>query len=289
MKDTHLINIDGHTMAATSYNQDKDSIPVIFIHGLTGAIDFWETVQIPYVNECCRWYSLSLPGHHPAAFASRFKSSEFNDDTIADLTYAAIQELVGDQKFVLIGISAGGYMALNVASKYPDATYALACIDGFAVGDWIRKSSPVRTRLVFPPLVKILHLILIRSEKVYLKECYNNIYSLENARQNISDVDCLILKNFSSYKNLSARDITYYARRLWTVDIRHRLSNITCPTLLIHGDQDAIVPYEQGKRVLEYLPDAEFVTLEGIGHVPMWEDPAAFEEVFVQWLKKVMP
>ena len=288
MQNIRLLEVDGHTMAALVYNEHQQTRPIIFIHGLAGAIDFWEHVQITYVQRNCRWYSVSLPGHFPATLSTNLKYRDFNDDTTADMTFNAIHELVGDEPFVLVGISAGAYMALNVASKYPDTVHALACIDGFAAGDWIRRKSPVRTRLVFPLLVKLLHMFIMRNQRAYLRECYNNVGSVENARQNISDLDTLILKNFPSYQQLSARDLTYYARQLWKVDISHRLSNIACPTLLVHGDCDGIVPYAQGQQIFNFIPHAEFITLQGLGHVPMWENPPVFEDIFTPWLEKVL-
>lgn len=45
-----------------------------------------------------------------------------------------------------------------------------------------------------------------------------------------------------------------------------RLSEITTPTLVIHGTEDAILPYDHGQALADGIPGANFMTLEGVGH-----------------------
>lgn len=46
---------------------------------------------------------------------------------------------------------------------------------------------------------------------------------------------------------------------------------ITCSTLILHGDQDTIVPHECGKELSELFPKLhKFVTLEGCDHNNIW-------------------
>lgn len=73
-----------------------------------------------------------------------------------------------------------------------------------------------------------------------------------------------------------------------------RLGQIKCPVLILHGQQDWIVPYHLGRRVYEvavesreenpYLGRVEFVDCGNSGHKSNWESPQAREAVkqFVQ-------
>ena len=45
-----------------------------------------------------------------------------------------------------------------------------------------------------------------------------------------------------------------------------RLSEIDIPTLVIHGTEDAILPYDHGEALAEGIKNAELMTLEGVGH-----------------------
>ena len=45
-----------------------------------------------------------------------------------------------------------------------------------------------------------------------------------------------------------------------------RLSEIEIPTLVIHGTEDAILPYDHGQALAEGIKNSELMTLEGVGH-----------------------
>ena len=45
-----------------------------------------------------------------------------------------------------------------------------------------------------------------------------------------------------------------------------RLSEIEIPTLVIHGTEDAILPYDHGKALADGIKNSELMTLEGVGH-----------------------
>ena len=107
MQDPQLLNIHGHTLAALSYNDDIDSIPIVFIHGFTANIAFWARLQVPRVAERFHWYSLSLPGHYPALFPEHFRDADLTPELFPRLLLPAIQELVGTQPVILAGHSTG--------------------------------------------------------------------------------------------------------------------------------------------------------------------------------------
>jgi class 3 adenylate cyclase len=51
-------------------------------------------------------------------------------------------------------------------------------------------------------------------------------------------------------------------------DVRHRLAEITVPTLVIHRRDNRFVPIARGRYVADHIPDARFVELEGDDHAP---------------------
>jgi pimeloyl-ACP methyl ester carboxylesterase len=52
------------------------------------------------------------------------------------------------------------------------------------------------------------------------------------------------------------------------------LARITAPTLLLWGEQDAMIPVANAQDYLRALKDARLVTLPGVGHLPHEEAPA---------------
>jgi len=54
-------------------------------------------------------------------------------------------------------------------------------------------------------------------------------------------------------------------------DLMSHLSTTTFPVVLIHGNADVLIPIERAKEIKAVLPSAQFVELQGAGHMPMME------------------
>jgi pimeloyl-ACP methyl ester carboxylesterase len=56
-------------------------------------------------------------------------------------------------------------------------------------------------------------------------------------------------------------------------DTHERLGQISLPTLVIHGDVDRLLVYNNGRQIAALIPGSRFETLEGVGHMFWWEQP----------------
>jgi pimeloyl-ACP methyl ester carboxylesterase len=70
-------------------------------------------------------------------------------------------------------------------------------------------------------------------------------------------------------------------------DTLDRLHEISCPTLVVAGDQDIITSPRYGRIVADRIPGAEFVVLEGEAHQPFQESPEQFNELVTAFWSKV--
>lgn len=64
------------------------------------------------------------------------------------------------------------------------------------------------------------------------------------------------------------------------------LSQITCPTLVITGKDDALIAWENSQLLAEHIADSELVVLEPAGHVFWVEQPAQSREAILTFLQK---
>jgi len=62
------------------------------------------------------------------------------------------------------------------------------------------------------------------------------------------------------------------------------VEQIAAPALVVHGDQDLIVPVENGRRLAERLPRAEYIELAGRGHNLMFEEPETLARLTLDFL-----
>ncbi len=61
-----------------------------------------------------------------------------------------------------------------------------------------------------------------------------------------------------------------------SIDIRPRLNEIVCPTLILHGENDVVLPLKTAERLHEQIPHSSLKVIPGHGHSMNMEDPQAF-------------
>jgi pimeloyl-ACP methyl ester carboxylesterase len=76
--------------------------------------------------------------------------------------------------------------------------------------------------------------------------------------------------------------------RQWAAITQHdacdRLPNISAPTLAITGSEDELIPPENATVMVERIPVAQMISIDGGGHLFLIEQPKAFNEAIVGFL-----
>lgn len=71
--------------------------------------------------------------------------------------------------------------------------------------------------------------------------------------------------------------------------LRHQwqgfLHQIECPTFVIWGEDDHVVPVSVGRQINNELPRSRLNVIPGVGHVPMWEAPETFNRLVLDFLE----
>jgi 3-oxoadipate enol-lactonase len=65
-----------------------------------------------------------------------------------------------------------------------------------------------------------------------------------------------------------------------------RTVGITAPTLVVHGELDALVPPENGRIIAGRIPGAELAMIPGANHLLMTDQPEHVAQVLVGWLDR---
>ncbi len=63
-----------------------------------------------------------------------------------------------------------------------------------------------------------------------------------------------------------------------------RLSSISCPTLVLCGADDGMVPPENSRQIAERIPGARLELIPECGHLPMLEQPARIAELLLEFV-----
>jgi pimeloyl-ACP methyl ester carboxylesterase len=281
------IDIDGHRLVARVFNADKSSVPLIFLHGIGGSIDFWNAGQPEIVTSDYRWTALSLPGHYPATFPAGYTRADLSAASLTVVTAQAIRKLTNGEPAILVGHSTGGWLALCVAAHSPELVRSVVSVAGFAHGYW---TGVLRLRqmiaqwgLLGRGLFHVVGGFQTRTLTAFrdgLDELVTDHAAIQQSPMLADTLDSM----YASVRSLSMDTMFTWYSRMPHVDISDQLPHIQAPVLQIHGDRDRIVPYSQGQHIAETVPQAELLTLPGCGHMIPWEREADYQSALTRWL-----
>jgi len=254
---------------------EGDGPPIILLHGYADSADTWRRALDLLARRGQRALALDLPGFGRAA---PLRDDASILEQLGEFAAAAVR-LVGPGA-VVAGNSLGGVVALraaqaddlDLAGVMPVAPAGLDMPRWFAI---IERDPIVRTLLAAPiPLPEIVVRALVG-------QAYR---TLAFARPR--ELPAGVVASFTSHHRDRAALARYLAtgrRLLPELQDCFELSRIRCPVLLVWGERDRMVSHRGSQRVLDALPDTEYVLLPGCGHCPQVEEPERFVELLLEF------
>jgi pimeloyl-ACP methyl ester carboxylesterase len=70
----------------------------------------------------------------------------------------------------------------------------------------------------------------------------------------------------AGWRNTDWRAMRSYRLAIEGFDVRDRLEGLRIPTIVLHGTRDALFPADEGRRLAEGIPDADFRLVQGAAH-----------------------
>ena len=249
---------------------------VILIHGIGDAVETWES-NINVLGEHHRVYALDLVGFGRSDKPPIQPSLSFGAQFVSDF-----METQHIERASVIGNSMGGGISLQFAIQFPDKLEKLVVESGAALGKGVATffrlfSIPIVGELVSRPsrwgtawLLKQVAYdpALITDELV---ELYYHLASLPHAQ-----------KSFLTTLRVGVN--VFGQRPRFVRPIVDNLSNINCPTLIIWGQQDRIIPVAHAQVAKNGIPNAELHILDPCGHEPHFERPDDFNKLVLEFL-----
>ena len=194
------------------------------------------------------------------------------EDDAADL--GAIRRALGIRQWNVLGHSWGGGVAMLGVAADPAGTRRLVTVDAVGpTGEWI----PILRRNALEKLTGEFRNRLARIDEASLTSSDPEIHAEQTqAIYPAWFVDSDMPARFSLPKKLNQTGSSVLARlRARHYDWRRELSNISVPTLVIHGELDPL-PVETSKQLATAIPLAKHVVIPAAGHMPFWEAPDVF-------------
>lgn len=195
-----------------------------------------------------------------------------SDWTVKDLGFEAFVEdleVVADklqlQRFPLLGISQGAAVCIEYAVRLPERVSGLILLGSYAAG-WRHINCP--EELARREAVRALTEVGWGTDN----PAYRHIFS----RTFMPDAKPEELNWFDEFQRLttSARNAACFQDAFGDIDVRHRLSSVRAPTIVLHSRGDQRIPLAVGRAVAAGIPNARFVPLESSNHVLVSYEPA---------------
>lgn len=186
-------------------------------------------------------------------------------DRIETLAVSALAGAAGngDAPLVLVGLSMGGIVAMECLRAAPERVAAVVLMDTNPLAE-----GPERRRLRPPQIERALGGELDR----ILVEEMKPLYLAPENRDDESILSLVLTMARELGPVVFARQSrALMARRDYTATLRAWRG----PTLILHGEHDALCPPERHELMHELVEDSELVSIAGAGHLPTLEAPAA--------------
>jgi 3-oxoadipate enol-lactonase len=172
------------------------------------------------------------------------------------------------------GLSMGGMIAQELAIRFPDR------VRGLVLGG----TTPGGPRAARPT---VRELVALGGTVAGSRELGGALFSPEFRREHPEQVRAL-LRYFARHRPTSRGALSHLGATIYH-DTVSRLGRIRAPTLVMHGDRDAMAPLANARLLAERIPDAELAIIGGAGHAYALERPEESYAALAGWMDRREP
>jgi pimeloyl-ACP methyl ester carboxylesterase len=261
--DAYLRAVTGIFRSPLHWERTGAGPPVLLIMGLglSGGA-WWRTV--PVLSRRLQVLTFDNRG----VGRSRSLQLAYTTEAMAD-DAVSVLDLAGVKRVHVYGISLGGMVAQQLALRHPSRVRSLVLGATHAGG-------PHMHRPDIDVMGFLWERLLLPSEDAAWRSVplnYSERCRAEHPERIAEDVAQRLAHPFSE----QAYRAQLFAAALH--DCYDQLNRIRVPTLVVHGDDDRMVPVQNGRMIAERIPGAELLELSDTGHLYPTEAPHVDEEI----------
>jgi pimeloyl-ACP methyl ester carboxylesterase len=253
-----------------------DGPPLLFIHGLGGNWTAW-LENLPAFAVGHRVLAIDLPGFG----GSPVPRTGISIAGYADLVvrFRSALEL---SSVTMFGSSLGGWVAAELAQRAPEWLSGLVLVDAAGIvptrGERWKALSLMEGAALMAPLAPRFRRSVASRRKL---RAMSLRYTIDSPAELAAD---LVYMALPAAPDPGFRLALTAARSSWSDAWSARLSQISCPTLVVWGERDSLLPLRHGHEYARLIPGSELHVIPAAGHLPMIERPAEFNRVGLRFL-----
>ncbi|WP_271251575.1 alpha/beta fold hydrolase [Pseudanabaena sp. Chao 1811] len=273
-----------HYGVRRSQNADANKPPILLIHGFGAAMDQWRD-NIPALAAEHTVYAIDLLGFG----ASEKPPTDYSIYLWVEQVLSFWQKFVG-VPMIIIGNSIGALVAAIAASHHPEiaagvVTISLPDIEAFKalVPKWLQPLERAVKAIVNAIFVKPLFYLF--RQPCMIRFVLKGIVYCDRDRVDDQLVE-IIAK--PARDRQAAEAFVRLNRSLnqpnYSPSLTQALSQLQVPLLILWGSRDRLIPPSEGKRLVQYAPNASLVYLENAGHCAHDDKPERVNHEILTWL-----
>jgi pimeloyl-ACP methyl ester carboxylesterase/DNA-binding CsgD family transcriptional regulator len=241
----------------------------------------------PVILRAAHWlshcqYDLESPVWKPwvEAFSARNRYVRYDprgcglsDRHVVDLSldawqadFEAVAATIPEPRFVVLGLSQGGSLAIRFALAHPERVSHLLLVNAYGQGGRVRARTDAE-RLEAETLVNFVRIGWGRENPAFCQFFTNLFIPGGTDQQHRWWGD---LERMTASPDVAAELLQV----MQGFDVLDEASQLDVPTLILHCRGDMRVPFEEGRKLAAAIPGARFVPLESRNHVLLPEEPA---------------
>ncbi len=178
--------------------------------------------------------------------------------------HAVIEASEIEKPFFLLGISQGSAASIAYSVLYPENVAGLVLVGGYARGSNHRDE---RSAELYKAVVDVFRLGWEEDNPVF-QDVFTSRFIPEAPREQrrwYTELCQNTLSPDTGANLLMARA---------DVNIEHLLAQVTVPTLVVHAQDDQVVPFGEGQLLAQHIPGARMAIAAGKNHIFQSDEPA---------------
>lgn len=254
-----------------------DGPPLVFVHGLSGCWQNW-LCQIPEFAQDHRVIAVDLPG---------FGQSPMPEEKISISGYGrwldGLFDALDIEAAAVVGNSMGGFIGAEAAIKFPHRVERLVLVSAAGLSvEHQRDDRILRTLEVTENVAQFLFAhALSRTDALVRRPRGRKLLMLMVAAHPERMDPRLVTEQIAG---AGTAGFVPALDALTSYPIRDRISDIECPTLIVWGQNDMLVPIKDAYEFDELIANSKLCIYDDTGHVPMLERPERFNRDLREFL-----
>jgi pimeloyl-ACP methyl ester carboxylesterase/DNA-binding CsgD family transcriptional regulator len=207
--------------------------------------------------------------------------SDFSFDAwVRDLE--TVIDAVALDRFALLGVSQGGAVAIAYALKYPEKVSHLILYGAFAKGQDIHLVQKPEDVEMFGQFIRLGW----GQDNPAFRQLFTSLFIPEGALEQS--------RWFNDLQRISCspENAARFFHQFTCIDVCELAAQVQIPTLVLHAQEDALVPFRQGRSLATLIPNARLISLNSKNHIlleePAWQRFISEVQAFLKTVSQVV-